>query len=285
MNQTKLSETDDEGLVDLKALLLMLWGHKYLVVLSTFLGGMVALFIALIMTPTYRAEVSVVEVSHGGANGASSLVNQLGGLANLVGVNLGSGPANAGAEAQALLRSRRLAEEFIKRYSLQAALYPNNKEAPSLWFAVRHFRKDVLSVTDDKRNSMTVVAMTWIDPTVAARWANDYIALANELLRMRAIEESRSDVAYLNSQISQTNSVEIQRVMYNLIENETKTLMLANARSQYAFAVIDSAVPPEIRISPQRTFIVLIGLMIGFATGGCTVFVWSKIAPNIFKDV
>jgi LPS O-antigen subunit length determinant protein (WzzB/FepE family) len=56
-------------------------------------------------------------------------------------------------------------------------------------------------------------------------------------------------------------------VMYKLIESETKTLMLANGRKDYAFAVIDSAVAPEIRTSPRRTLMVLLGTVLGFFVG------------------
>jgi uncharacterized protein involved in exopolysaccharide biosynthesis len=45
--------------------------------------------------------------------------------------------------------------------------------------------------------------------------------------------------------------------------------MLANVRAEYAFTVIDPAVAPEVRVSPQRVVIVfgctLIGLLVGAA--------------------
>jgi LPS O-antigen subunit length determinant protein (WzzB/FepE family) len=59
----------------------------------------------------------------------------------------------------------------------------------------------------------------------------------------------------------------MQRVMYNLIENETKTLMLANVKSEYAFALVDPAVPPEVRDTPKRTIMVLVGLVVGGVIG------------------
>jgi hypothetical protein len=40
-------------------------------------------------------------------------------------------------------------------------------------------------------------------------------------------------------------------VLYNLIESETKTLMLANARVEYAFTVVDPAVVPGATCQPQ----------------------------------
>jgi len=65
------------------------------------------------------------------------------------------------------------------------------------------------------------------DAVTAARWANGYVALANELVRSRALDDAKRNVAYLNEQIARTNEVELRRIMYNLVEDQTKTLMLA----------------------------------------------------------
>jgi uncharacterized protein involved in exopolysaccharide biosynthesis len=119
---------------------------------------------------------------------------------------------------------------------------------------------------------LTIVSVNWTDPVTAARWANDFVALANEMLRARAISQSQASITYLNEQIAHTNVVEIQRVMYNLIESETKTLMLANVKPEYAFAVVDPAVPPEVRASPQRTLLILLGLVFGAVMGAVVAF-------------
>jgi uncharacterized protein involved in exopolysaccharide biosynthesis len=105
------------------------------------------------------------------------------------------------------------------------------------------------------------------------------VALANELVRTRTIDESERNIAYLNDQISRTNIVELQRVMYNLIETETKTLMLAKGRAEYAFTVVDPAVAPEVRTSPKRTLMVILGGALGGLLG-CLVAlarnIWSR---------
>jgi len=97
-------------------------------------------------------------------------------------------------------------------------------------------------------------------------------------MRQRALEETTKNIKYLNEQIAATNVVELQRVMYDLVENETQTLMLANAREEYAFSVIDPAVAPEERISPQRRVMVMIGLVLGGVLGSALAFAlhfWS----------
>jgi uncharacterized protein involved in exopolysaccharide biosynthesis len=178
------------------------------------------------------------------------------------------------------LQSRRLAEQFIERNKLLPELSTYGSKPLSLWRGVNKFKQKVVSIREDKRTGLTTVAVSWHDPATAAKWANDLVALANELIRARALADSTRNIDYLNEQIARTKMVELQSVMYNLIESETKTLMLANARAEYAFTLVDPAVAPEIRDSPKRTLIVFFGAAVGFALGLVAVFVRSLIKVN-----
>ena len=107
----------------------------------------------------------------------------------------------------------------------------------------------------------------WKNPILAAMWANDLVKMANARLRNEAIEESEKNIGYLEKQLASTSAVEIQQAIYRLIEGQTKTKMLASTREEYAFTVIDPAVPPEERAGPKRLLIVLLGLIVGLAAG------------------
>jgi uncharacterized protein involved in exopolysaccharide biosynthesis len=254
----------EDSTVDLFALWRLMWGNRYLISAVTAVCGIIAVVLALTATPIYRAEAAITEVNNSNMSAAAGLASQLGGLASLVGVNLNT---RLDQEATAVLKSRRLVEEFVRSHDLVKVLYAESKEPPTLWLAVRRFKNDILVLRDDKRNGVTVVTINWKDAKVAAQWANEFVALANDMVRKRAIDDAKASIAYLREQISQTNVVEMQRVMYNLIENETKTLMLANVKSEYAFALVDPAVAPEVRQSPKRTLMVLVGLVIGGVLG------------------
>lgn len=278
-----LSPTDrlsmaDGGQFSFSALWGVVWKYKALVAPVTLVCGIVAAVLALTAIPMYRAEVTVTEVSNPGTGAAGALANQLGGIASLVGVNLGTGGGSL--QNQGLLKSRKLIEEFVKVHNQLPELFPNAKQRPSLWFAVRKFKDSVLSIRDDKRAGLTIIGITWTDPVVAARWANEFVALANELLRERAMNESKASLTYLNRQVEQTNVLDLKRVLYNLIENEEKTLMLANARTEYAFAVVDPAVSPEERFSPRRTLMVLLGVALGLFIGTLAAFALNARAQR-----
>jgi uncharacterized protein involved in exopolysaccharide biosynthesis len=263
---------------DLLALILIAWRNKVVIIGTTLVFAAYALYSAFTAVPVFRAETTVIEVRDSGLGAAASLANQLGGIASLVGMNLGNAGAG-GVRADELLKSRRLAEEFVVRNKLMPVLFENPDKPPTLWMAVRKFRDGVVTIRADKRAGLTVVSVDWTDPVVAAKWANAYVALANEMMRGRAIAESKASIDYLNEQILKTNVVELQRVMYNLIEHETNTLMLANVKAEYALAVVDPAVAPEVRFSPRRTLMVAIGTFIGGVVGIILAFAIHFLLP------
>jgi uncharacterized protein involved in exopolysaccharide biosynthesis len=275
-----------ESRVDLVALWRVVWGYKLLIGACSLFFGLVAVYLALTAIPIYRAEVAVTEVTNtGGLGAAGQLANQLGGIASLVGVNLGSFGGSS-KEAQGLLKSRHLIEEFVKRHDGLPELMKGDKKKPTLWRTVRKFKEDILSIRDDKRSQLTIVAINWTDPAVAARWANEFVSLANELMRNRAMDEAKTSITYLERQIDQTTAVDLKRVFYNLVENETKTLVLANAREEYSFTIVDPAVAPEEKFSPRRALMTLAGLALGAIIGTLLAFAhnaWSnnrQLAPQ-----
>lgn len=275
MNDVAIERGDE---IDLLAVVRLVRKYRWLIALTTIAAGAIAVVLAFVTDPIFRASAVVTEVEAPNSNAGSLLSSQLGGLANLAGFT--NTLRGATRQSMAILESRYLAEEFIERHELLDD-FSTDPDAPmTLWRAVEAFRLGVLTIEQDANTGRTTVTMDWTDPAVAAEWANAYIALANEQIRTRAIEEAGRNIAYLKDQIAETNVVEVQRVMYNLIQSETQTLMLAHARPEYAFRLVDPAVPPEERISPRRTLMVLLGLAIGFLGGFAIAVVLSQLRPS-----
>ena len=269
MNSGETILRDQADGIDFVAVWKFAWASKYLILTTTFLCAALAGVVAFNITPIFRAEIVVIPVRSPGMGGLGSLSSQLGGLASiasLAGVNLDSG-GGADREAKAILESRTMDEDFINQNKLIPVLLPRSKEPPTMWLAVKSFRDDVLSIREDKRTGLTTLDFSWKNANVAAEWANAFVALANDRIRARAIDEANRNIKFLNEQIDKTKVVEVQRTLYSLIENETKTLMLASARTEYAFGVIDRAVPPERKTSPHRSIYVLFGAFTGSMIG------------------
>jgi uncharacterized protein involved in exopolysaccharide biosynthesis len=268
LRQTAPVEIDEK--LDLLAFVDLFHNYRWTILLSTLIVGAAATTFAFLATPMYRADITLTVVKEKEGNG-SDLGGSLSDIANLAGVNIGQSSDEDAHKA--VLSSRHLIQVFIERYGLLPTLH-----SPSLWKAVNHFHDDLLNIKDDQRKSTTLVAITWTDPVVAARWANDFVALCNELIRTKALDQAKRNIDYLTEQAGKTTSVDVQHALYDLVESETKKLMLANERTEYAFAVADPAVAPEIRSSPKRTMLLFGGLGLGGFIGFSIAFVRARLA-------
>lgn len=267
----------DEKL-DLVAFIHLFRDYRWTIALSTLIVGAVATTYAFLATPIFRAEITVTVVEQKDEGLGSQLGGAMSDIANLAGVSTGSKDEDA---FKAVLGSRYLIQKFIERYGLQAPLSgPGAKKPLSTWKAVNRFHQDVLFIKDDQRKGTSVISISWPDPVVAARWANDFLAMANELIRTKALDQAKRNVAYLTEQTGKTTSVEVQQALYTLVESETRKMMLANERTEYAFAVADPAVAPEIRSSPKRTMLLLSGLGLGGFIGFSIAFVRARLAAR-----
>ena len=250
--------------IDLVAAWLVVWRYKYLIALMVSIVVAATVVLALRMTPIYRAEVVVVPTRDGGAGDAGSLGSRLGGLASIAGLNLGSRGGD-NADALAVLRSRFLIEQFIARNNLVADLVSGDERSSSLWFAVDRFREKVPSIRTRTRHDHDRHP---VDGSGHRR------ALGKRLRRAGQRDHAHAGARRIEpqhrvpeEQIAKTNVVELQRVMYEVVEDETKNHMLANVRKQYAFAIVDPAVSPEKRVWPKRTLMVLTGGVLGVVLG------------------
>ncbi len=261
--------------IDMIGLAADIWRAKLFVVAVVGVFIVASVYMALTATPKFAAEVVVTQVDDASMSSGSSLVSQLGGLGGLAGLNFGS--VGGTHESEALLESRQMAETFIQRYDLVDTLIPLDGERKSLWWAVKMFREEVLQIRPDNEDGTVTVSVLWKDPDTAATWANDYVSLANESIRSRAIAKAERNIEFLNAQVELTSDVDLRRVMYELVQNETKTLMLANARPDYAFAVIDPAIAPEVRKTPRRKLMVISGAFLGAIAGLVSLLGWRLI--------
>src|ERR1700721_462569 len=138
---------DKESEIDFVALFWLVWDHKWLVGAISLVFGLIAAYFALTATEIFRAQVVVTIVHDNGLGSGGALMNQLGGLASIAGVNLNGN--NEETERQAVLESHGLAAEFVKRNHLESLMNNGKTVADPLWFAARQFTKNVIDLKED----------------------------------------------------------------------------------------------------------------------------------------
>ena len=269
----------EEDVISLFDVWQILTRYKWVILAVTLACVLAATLAALLMTPTYKAEVFLIPVSEAEDQGRyTSQLGEFGGIAALAGINLERGDRKN--EAIATLKSRMLTEQFIKDEKLRPVLFhklwdakaqrwdvDDPDDVPTLWDAFEFFNEKVRRVYEDKPSGLVVLAIEWKDPELAARWGNELVRRVNAMLRNRAAEQSENAVGYLREQLKLTSVVELQQVLHRLIEAEMKEIILANINKEYAFRVIDPATVPEEPFKPRMVPMVVVGGAVGLIAG------------------
>ncbi|WP_417513656.1 Wzz/FepE/Etk N-terminal domain-containing protein [Marinobacter sp.] len=297
---------DDE--IDLRQLFATLWAGKWLVLAITILFAAGGVAFALMKPDIYQASVLVAPANDEG--GVQGLSGQLGGLASLAGINLGGGGSNQTVIAKEVLQSRAFLTDFIRRHKLAVPLKaangwnkekqqwqynretynPETKEwltddkgksfAPTNWDLVKTFKGSHLSVSESKDTGMLTISIKNLSPKAARDWATLLVADINEHMRKEDVGTSEARIAYLEGKLEETSIAGMQQVFYQLIESETRTVMLANAQPEYVFKTVDPAVAPQEKSEPKRALIVVLAVMLGGMLGIFFVFVRAFIKTD-----
>ena len=260
----------------------ILLDRKWWLLAAAIIGAALGFGASLLMDRAYRAEVVMIPVTESSQSSVlASLSNQIGGLSALTGLDLS--PDLDRNESFETLRSRSLATRFILENDLVAVLsageYPD--EAPpeyALNDAIDTLRRSVLSVSEDVRTGIMRVSVTWTDPIVAADWANSYVALANSELRHRAIEDARTKKLFLERALETTSIARLRESIFSLIETQISAEMMASTRPDFAFRIIDAAVPPDLRayVRPQPAVMAFLGAAF-LCSILALVFLWANL--------
>lgn len=267
----------DDDAIDLLELWAIVGKYKKVLLSVVLLALLLSTGIATLTPPVYKAELIAAPAIEEKGKGLSALAGQFGGLASLAGVNLSSGSGDID-RVLATLRSRAFLVPFLKEKTVFKAMSAQlSKEDLSILDAYDYFIDNVIDVRKDNKTGLVNISVEWHDPIIAANWANNLISRLNEHLRKTAISEAEQSIEYLKSQLKQTGVVDMQQAIYRLIEAQTKSIMLANVKNEYAMQVIDPAITPEEPIHPRVALIIILGLVLGLMLGVFLVFLLHAI--------
>jgi uncharacterized protein involved in exopolysaccharide biosynthesis len=265
---------------------------RWLILTVTIVFTVACATASFLLTKKHEASTVLSPVSsstNGGglSGGLSSLASQFGDIASMAGISTSTDTKKA--ESLATLQSEALTTQYIQRENLLPVLFNDKWDAqknrwkvsdpekmPTLWKGNQFFKKTVRSITNDTKSGLVTLTITWKDPRLAAKWANDLVKLTNDDLRNKAIRQSESDIAFLNDQAAKTPEVGVKQGIYTLLQNEIKQAMLARATEEFALKVIDPAVAPEKAVFPDKIAWTLSGFVGGLLLSVLFVLVRSK---------
>lgn len=276
--------------ITLEQFFTIIWRGKWFIIASIVMCSAAAVLYALSLPNVYKAEAVLAPVTE---ESGLKIPGQLGGLAALAGVNLGSSGNKNTALAIEVLKSRGFLIRFIERHDLYVPviaakgwdrdknalvidedLYdtsggvwvrkpkPFQSKKPSSLEVHKQLQKK-FTVNQEKTSGMVKVTLEHYSPYVAQEWLMQLVKELNDDIRLRNVTEAESSIAFLQQQLKTTDIADVRTMLYSLIEEQTKTLMLANVREEYVLKVVDPAVVPEEKSGPMRALIVVLAAFSG----------------------
>ena len=306
MQQNKFSEEVADEELDLHKLFRIIWHGKLVIIITMLIFTSFGIFYTLSLPDIYKSEVLLAPVSQ---DSGLKIPGQLGGLAALAGVNLGGVRGEKTELAIEILKSRQFIIRFIEKYDLfvpimaaegwnsndnslviNSDIYesdtklwvrevkPPYNPKPSALETYEVFMES-LEVTQDKASGMVTFSILHLSPFLAKDWASLLVTEINDEMRSIELTEAQDSISYLNQQIEQTSIADVRKMLFSLIEEQSKTIMLANVREEYIFKTVDPAIVPEKKIKPARALLVLLISFIGVVLS-FTLVLLQRILKN-----
>jgi len=285
------NNSDDE--IDLSELWHAIWVGKLLIIVISFVFAVSSIFYALSKPDIYQASILLSPASSDSAGGMGALAGQFGGLASLAGISLGGGGTDKTALALEIMKSRAFLESFIVKHDLLLPLMASdgwdrindllifddelydviNKEwvrevsypktvIPSHWEAYQELLK-LITASQDKTTSLITIDIEFYSPQIAKKWLQWLVADVNDFMREQDENEAQASIDYLTKQLEKTEVSTMETVFYQLIEEQTKNMMLTKVSAEYVLKTIDPAQVPEKKSGPKRALIVILGTVLG----------------------
>ncbi len=293
-NMSMQFQSDDE--IDLRELWNVIWDGKWLIIAITTLFAIGAVLYALSVPNEYKSTVLLAPASSSSSSSLSKLAGQFGGLASLAGINLGAGGTeDKSVVAMEIVKTWGFLETFIQENKIEVEVFAaegwnraNNqllidpelydqttqqwvrefdatkgqKVEPSSWELYEEI-KDRISISQDKTSGLISLSVEYFSPMIAKEWADKLVRAINQHIQKQDREEAIKSIDYLNKKIKETNITDMRSVFYQLIEEQTKTLMLAEVSDEYVFKTINPAKIAEEKSKPKRALIAVLGVLLG----------------------
>ena len=270
---------------------LIFWQRKLIIFVITFFACIYSVFEALSIPNTYRSEILLASVQP--TESRSSLLSQYSGLASLAGVNL-SGVSSVSKERMAieLLKSRGFLGDFFEKHSIvpdlmyaaywdsqsKTIVYDDtiydsknrvliNPLAKPKFYEVFDAFRGALAVNQDPETGLVKVSLDHLSPEKAQEWLTWLVDDLNETMRLRDINQAKRSIEYLKKQEEKNSLAELDQIFFQLIQSQVQTIMLAEAKPEYIFTIVDPATLPELKVGPRRALIVIVGTLMGVMAG------------------
>ena len=259
----------------------------------SFILILTSLFIYVFSLPSiYQSEVKVIPSQSTNTDSLSGISSQLGGIASIAGFALGNPEINSVDIALEVLKSKKFLIEFINKNNLKPVLMAsmffdeksdelilNNKMfdgnawlnnsngetlEPSDLATYDRFVSENLTILRDPKSRVISIVISHFSPVVTQKISTELIDKINAEMKNSDIKDAKLAIEYLKTELELTKVEDSKKIFFSLIESQYQKLMIAKAKPEYVFKVLDPAMRPEEPIKPKRIILLIVSFFVAF---------------------
>ena len=164
-------------------------------------------------------------------------------------------------------------DETAKKIIFDTDIYDVNKkvlifkdsETPTFQYIYTVYL-NMLNINQNKAGFINI-QITHESPEFAFKFLSLIINEINILSREKALNDSEASLNYLYEKLSKVQKIEIKNSINELITSKIKLQMMAEVKDNYSLEPLDSAFIPDIKSSPNRARMSIMGTVLGFFIG------------------
>lgn len=280
-----------EDSVDLALVLSIFWQARGLISIITIVGSVSIYLFSLTIPNVYEANAILApKTNENGGSPLSQVASQYGGLASLAGINIGALNSDNSVEiALERLRSQKFFRDNLYHQVAPALMAPSewdpvdqvlvfdetiyspeegwvtgnsafSDDAPSFQQAYDKFKR-TYTLRRPVPNGVVYLSLKHHSPQVAQNWINLMIEGINSVMRDIKIEESQRSIAVFEKMAEETQLVSLDEMYSQLIEEQTKSMVLAQVTDEFILTVIEPPYLPERSVEPNRALYFSVGVL------------------------
>ncbi len=275
---------EDTDLIDIKALISLLWNRKYFISSLTFFGAIFSIFFALAQNNIYQS-TAVLKPSQSyllqGGNGLNSLISQSP-------ISLLTGSSEVDDKISFSLEKMQNLDFFRNLYEKENFLIDlyapkkwdpksgeiiyndniydfenknwirkvsNGPSKPSMQEAHRTFNKSNFFLSYDEKKNFITLSVNHISPKIAENWNNFIVDNINREIKEYDLQKTKNELIFLQENINLSDYAAIRDSMAFLMTQKINKLALIESSPNYVYEYVQKAYVPEKKFGPSRALI------------------------------
>lgn len=275
MDEMKRELHDDEiNLLDLVKVLLR---HKGFIVRFVLVVTVGTAIVALLMTKVYESRAVIAPVDTPAAqSGLVAMAAQFG---------IAAPQASNFSEIVGLLKSDILMQKVMDKGKFRDVLFDRDdleglSENEKTWEGIRLLKEDVLTVKENKKENTLSISARYRDPAIAQSIAATTLNELTDHMTAEARRVANANRHHLESQIVNAADPFVRQKIYSLIAQQIETAMMAEAKENFAFKVLDPPRVPDKKIKPKRVLMVVLAFVVSLFLGILLAFIREHYQRN-----